>query len=301
MVSISQTYNKDGIVLMENSESERTLIMDGIKKWCEKHDVDIHVEFAENEDEVISLCKSGYHVYIVDINMGLDRQEEGLNALERIRKIDSYNFVAVLSGNLKHNKWKSILKKADVVQRKTGNISEDIETILCKKEDLEFIHRKKCEAMLQGIKDILISELVKIDSVLSNLENLDLVSISSEAERLKSLVSEKVVREIEEKGDEQMSESILDPNLVEYQNLRSDPSWLKKNEGKYVAIVEGKLFRISEESTPQSGDALLEWLLQKKEYRNKRRFFTKVARCSDPMHKKIIDEPMSFSFDDFNY
>ncbi|NEO55748.1 MAG: response regulator transcription factor [Okeania sp. SIO3B5] len=81
-------------------------------------------------------------------------------------------------------------------------------------------------------------------------------------------------------------------NIEEYEKLKSDPEWLEKNQGKYVVFVDGKLVKISNDNTDESREVLLNWLINKEEYSDKQRFFTKVE-----IDYEIIDEPSSLWFD----
>ena len=92
-----------------------------------------------------------------------------------------------------------------------------------------------------------------------------------------------------------------DPNFAKYRELKSNPSWLKENQGKYVAFAEGELLKISTEDTSQSGEALLKWLIESEKFHDKKRFFTQVTEDSTSITTEIIDEPISFSFDHFSY
>jgi DNA-binding NarL/FixJ family response regulator len=282
---------KKGIVLMEDSEPERALITRELEKWNENQKMDIPIKHASSEDEVISLYKEGFQVYIVDIHMGENRQQEGLNVLERLKKADSSNFVAILSGKIEPFMRESILKKADFVQQKTGDRAKDIEGIQSS------LHQK-CERLLKSISNVLHEEAEKVEHVLTNSKYLDFISISSELERLRSLLSVKVLDEILENVSERVEEEQESSDPPEYTRLKSDPIWLEKNLGKYVVFVEGELIKTSENASPESGEALLNWLTQEKELYNKQRFF---ARVSKDAGSAIIDEPMSLSFDGFQY
>lgn len=83
-----------------------------------------------------------------------------------------------------------------------------------------------------------------------------------------------------------------DCNIEEYEKLKLDPDWFEENQGKYVAFVDGKWVKSSNNNTDESREVLLNWLINKKEYSEKKRFFTKVE-----IDDEIIDEPSSLWFD----
>jgi hypothetical protein len=68
----------------------------------------------------------------------------------------------------------------------------------------------------------------------------------------------------------QMSE-YEDINIIAYNDLMSDSRWRKDNQGKYVAVVEGKIVGIT-----QDKQELLE-LLNNPKYRNKERLIRQVG------------------------
>ncbi|MCG8368809.1 MAG: response regulator [Pseudanabaenales cyanobacterium] len=324
---------------MEDSKPELDLIVKAIKKF-ETIPKDFQsIKFAGNQDEAISLWEKGYHIYILDISMGNDRAQEGLDALERLKKKDSDNIVAILSANLENHRGSYALKRADIVQRKTSDRRRDIEEIILK---MLKIRLEDLKGRLKDLTDSLAPKSEKIDQLLSHYPS-DLDLVSSELRKLDPLVPDELIDKIEEKrkglisssledsnllkyrelklnpsrltedqgkyvGDEiekknegQISSSSPDPNLAKYQELKSDPSWLKENRGKYVVLVEGELRRISEADSSCSGEDLLEWLIKSEEFHNKKKFFAQVTEDSTSTATEIVDEPSSFSFDGFSY
>ncbi|OUL17875.1 hypothetical protein BV378_37635 [Nostoc sp. RF31YmG] len=106
-----------------------------------------------------------------------------------------------------------------------------------------------------------------------------------------------VLEVFKKKTDEQLlslntSESNEERNITKYQKLKSDSNWLKENQGKFVALVDGECVKSSDNETDESGIDLLNWLISADKYRDKQRFFAKVEK-----ELETIDEPSSLWFD----
>ncbi|MFM7792891.1 MAG: DUF5678 domain-containing protein, partial [Microcystis panniformis] len=67
--------------------------------------------------------------------------------------------------------------------------------------------------------------------------------------------------------------------IIAYERLKSEPAWLKENEGQYVAFVDGEFV-----GSCQNKQKLLQQLREK--YPEKSRFFKKVDK-----EDRIIDIP----------
>lgn len=113
------------VVIMEDLTDTREKVVSILKRnGC-------RVRIATNSNEAIEYAKkTQVKSYILDINMGQTRTQEGLDALERLKKINSGNWVAILSGYPQKYKNMAIKLQADFFQEKTGNIESDLKNIM---------------------------------------------------------------------------------------------------------------------------------------------------------------------------
>ncbi|CCI28029.1 MAG: response regulator [Microcystis sp. M048S1] len=216
---------KQEIVVMEDDLFLQQAIKEAIKK-----NLPWEIRIVGSEKEAISLIQqqeAGY--YILDVHMGSNREQEGLDALEKIKGINSQAFVSILSAYPNNRRLAENLD-VDIFIDKTPNIQEDIRSKLIPKM---LQYRLNC---LQA----------------------------SEAETRLHL--EKIYYD-------------SDVNIIAYERLKSEPAWLKENEGQYVAFVDGEFV-----GSCQNKQELLQQLREK--YPEKSRFFKKVDK-----EDRIIDIP----------
>src|SRR6476660_2878429 len=80
------------VVIMENHDATRNHIEEVLKS------LGFVVHTAKNQDDAIELAeKKGARFFIVDIHMGRNQQQEGLDTLESLKSFDKNIFVGVLS------------------------------------------------------------------------------------------------------------------------------------------------------------------------------------------------------------
>lgn len=89
--------------------------------------VGFKVKTVKNAEEAFKNAVNGKSKrYILDINMGNGREQEGLNALEEIKGYNKNIFVSLLSGYPDYYKKMAKKLKADYFQEKTSNPEKDV-------------------------------------------------------------------------------------------------------------------------------------------------------------------------------
>lgn len=167
----------------------------------------------ENVDEAINLAKTKkIRNYILDVRTGRDTQEEGLDALERLKLLDPSIFVGIYSGYPHKRKAKRL--KADVFQSKSHDKKADILSIV----DCLLAH---------GIFQIaLLRDNLKSINVPDSLD-------STHSTNPDTFTSDNL--------------SQIDENFITYQKLISQPQWLHQHKNYYIAIWKGELIGKSKE------------------------------------------------------
>lgn len=118
-------FNEIGI--MENDYETRIFIKDVIKKLGGK------VYEIDRVEEVVRLAQDqNLRAFILDIHMGDGREQEGLDALEILKKIDASIFVAILSAYPERFKQLALKANVNVFQSKSGNSMFDVYPIINK-------------------------------------------------------------------------------------------------------------------------------------------------------------------------
>ena len=118
---ISDSFLKNEVVVMEDDPNIQNLIKNIIideLKW--------QVTPVKNKSEVVKLVHNKEAAfYILDITMGKDREQEGLDALEEIKSIDKKVFVSVFSAHPRYLKQAEKLE-ANLFQEKSSELREDV-------------------------------------------------------------------------------------------------------------------------------------------------------------------------------
>lgn len=122
----------DEIVVMDDDAETRYIVSDVFKN------LGYHVQLANNAEEVVTLAQRCSNCsFVLDINMGgLDRQQEGLTALERIKKINNHAYVAILSSYPRKFQHMAARLGANTFREKTADINLD--TLMIAKNILEY-------------------------------------------------------------------------------------------------------------------------------------------------------------------
>lgn len=206
-MSMTELSFLDKIAIMDNDPDDlavyrKVLTRLGFKK----------VYAVDSAHKVIELRKkNGLQNFILDIHMGDDREEEGLDALEKLKKGDDDVFVGMLSNHSDAYERKAKRLKADAFIPKTYDPRADICNVV--------------SDMFE--KDDLIGSAV----VLKKLINCGLKAFQSGAgggEQKQGALN----------GTHQVE---LDKNYVAYQKFVADPAWVRQHRNSYVAIVDGKI------------------------------------------------------------
>lgn len=143
------------VVIMEDDKKK----LSDIKKTLNK--MGFTPLIAKSKNEILKLAKEKHlKNFILDINMGSEREHEGLDALETLKNYDDNIFVGFLTGYPTRYKTLASRLKVNVFQPKTTNRQNDIYKITCK--------------MLQHNIDIVESTYKSHYSRLSNLRGIDM-------------------------------------------------------------------------------------------------------------------------------
>ena len=117
---------KNKVVVMEDSETTQ----DAIRKVLEK-EFDLEVKIVESKEDAISFAENQeLQYYILDVHMGNDRRQEGIDALEIIKAINENSFVSILTGYPTPNIQKMASNLgADLYREKSFHLEDDIREI----------------------------------------------------------------------------------------------------------------------------------------------------------------------------
>ena len=199
---------KNEVVVMEDSETTQ----DAIRKVLEK-EFDLEVKIVESKEEAISFAENKeLQYYILDVNMGNYRRQEGLDALEVIKKINENSFVSILTGCPTPNieKMASNLK-ADLYKEKSFNLEDDIREIALQIKQRK---RKLLKEKLQIIDELR-------EDIVDDLKKLDDLPFDPPSSK--------------------------DTNIDAYEKLKLDEKWFAKYKSKYVAFIDGELVGSNED------------------------------------------------------
>lgn len=114
------------MVVLEDEDTtfqdvSKSLRRRGVRRVYKAPSIDAAVNYAERR------LANGF---ILDIHMGVDREQEGLDALEKIKSIDSDIFVGILSAHEGYFRKMATRLGADVYCEKSANREKDIDIIL---------------------------------------------------------------------------------------------------------------------------------------------------------------------------
>ncbi len=233
-MSTAATAFEHPVVIMEDDDA----IRDEIRGLFQKHG--FRVRLAHNEHEVLQVANApDCRFFVLDADMGATRSQEGLDALERLKKLHPTAFVAIYT--LYTDRFETMAKRlhADVFQQKTDDKKRDISSIVGKIKQ----YMQKTGLAVPG------------------------ESVGTSAGRVP-------------KTPEQ------DPNFVAYQQLLGDLEWVRKHNGAFAGIVEGKLIAVHTDKP-----TLLKELRAK--YPGKQRFVMRVGE-----ERETFEIPSLFSLDE---
>ncbi len=218
---------------------------------------------CDDQNEAVDIARNKQAAFFILDNRVGDSKQEGLDALERIKSIDKTIFVAIFTAY-------------SVKRREAENLDCNL-----------FVEKNRLQLNLLHIVDEMLKYRLQIvDNV--SLEN------SKQLEDIKRLKKEiikqlKFVERLEDTYNKKSSSPKYqqDRNRKAYEKCELDKKWLKENQGKYAAFVDGE-FKFS----CKDRDEFFNRLINSDEYKEKQIFFAEVGE-----KKRIIDEPTSLWFE----
>jgi CheY-like chemotaxis protein len=278
--------SRQRILVMEDLQAHR----DEIKTALILETRGYEVFFASNLDEVERLTGE-YEIlnYVFDINCGAGREQEGITAAEYIKnRINNNTFVAIFTAAPNpYFKRMALRVGVDAYEEKSGNLHLKFRQIILKMLN-HHISATNAPALQQSL----------------SLQILQLQAKEASRDEMGySYVGTTFAKDIENyQPNIAVAESpSLEANESQFQQLLTDPAWVRQNLGKYVAFADGELLRTSRDDTSIARDELLLWLTNSKEYASSNRFFARVENETRSSNLESIDEPSSFLFDGFSF
>lgn len=117
--------NLNRVVVLENNDATRAAIKSSLAALGFK------AHFVRTGPEAIELAeKHKAKHFILDIHLGSERSQEGLDTLEILKSIDETLFVSVLSAYPNRYRDMAMRLDANVFQSKSARIEEDMESII---------------------------------------------------------------------------------------------------------------------------------------------------------------------------
>jgi ActR/RegA family two-component response regulator len=267
-VEASDLYTKKEVVVMEDDATAQSVIKQVMESlsW--------QVRIVDNRQDAVALARQKYAgFYILDINMGRDRTQEGLDALEQIKEIDRQIFVSIFSGypSPQAETMASNLE-ADEFRSKSSDLKKDIQAIARKM--LQRRHQRAVE-----IKEEVEDQLKAIDAQVTDPTPIDFLS------------------ELDQAADSQASSAPWfqtdlesDENILAFETLRADEHWRQAHLNQYVALADGKLIKYQPDKA-----SLLQWLYSSPISQTTPIFVAKVEAEKD---EEIIELPSSLWTDE---
>jgi ActR/RegA family two-component response regulator len=255
-------YTKKEVVVMEDDATAQSVIKQVMESlsW--------QVRIVENRQDAVTLARQKYAgFYILDINMGRDRTQEGLDALEQIKEIDRQIFVSIFSGypSPQVETMASNLE-ADEFRPKSADLKKDIQAIARK-----MLQRRYQRA--SEIKEEAADQLKAIDAQVADPTPIDFMG-----ELDQSAVSPS--------PDPWFKTDLeSDENILAFEALRADEHWRQEHLNQYVAFADGKLIQYQPDKA-----SLLQWLYSSPISQTTPIFVAKVEAAAE---EEIIEQPSS--------
>jgi DNA-binding NarL/FixJ family response regulator len=238
------------IIVLENEPVHKEAIQDLIKE----SNLGWPVFFAKDKEEVEKLAEEhNAAYYILDINLGPEKNQEGITTAEFIKNGEQNTFVAMFSGvpNLAEFKRMASRIGVDYFEEKSGNIQWNVCRIA-----LEILRYQKH----------LITEILERDRTsICKLEPLKVKSLTNQLKRINDKLAKIEELERSYRSDNRVisppdsstpSEIKEDNNIHAYEKLMEDEAWVTEFNGKYVAFADGKQLDIVADNLTQLLDKL---------------------------------------------
>jgi CheY-like chemotaxis protein len=192
-------FIKNEVVVMEDSEVHQETIKEVMEK-----EFDLQIKLVNSKQEAVELAeKEQVAFYVLDVYTDHNRQQEGLDALEIIKKINDKLYVSILTGF-----------PSPEIKKMVANLGANS-------------YKEKSFDLKNTIRDIAVEIKNYKHKILE--EKLEIINNHRQA-----IIDE--LQKLENKPHP-------DPNIATYEALKSEPNqkWFKKYEGKYVAFMDGNL------------------------------------------------------------
>ncbi len=244
------------VIVME----DRVTTQEAIREILER-EFNLHVKIVESKEAAISIAEQHQEIqgYILDVQMGNDRQQEGIDALEEIKAINEKSFVSIFTGHPSQEIQKMASKLgADLYREKSTDLENDIRYI---GSQIKKRHHDLLQKQLETIERLR-------NDIINELEQINQLEKQYNSPFTYSPPKENVD---------------IDVNIAAYEKLKLKEEWFAKYKGKYVAFIDGELIDSDEDE-----QKLLERLKTLKD-QDKPIFFTKVEE-----NPRIVDLPIIF-------
>jgi ActR/RegA family two-component response regulator len=268
--SMCEAVLKRAVVVMEDSSPAEEAIKEVIEKelgWT--------VKMAKNSNEVAEYARNGEAaIYILD-NKIEDNSNEGLDALEKVKAIDENILVAIFSAYPKYKIQAYRIDKNLV----TYEVKQDGTKL---KENARHI----ATAFVNRLRQLFDEMQSKVENSNDECRNITLALI--EKEKLELEKNRQALEEAYYNFKELVpgDKKIVDCNFEAYKECKSDPEWLAKYEGKYVAFVD------DEQVFPEITDEQELLKLIREKYAKQWRLFTKVQKAGKT---RVVKAPSGYS------
>jgi response regulator RpfG family c-di-GMP phosphodiesterase len=269
------------VVVLDDNGNIRETINDFISK-----ELGWKVIIVETREDAVILCQNKRAVfYILDINLGKERSQEGIDTAEEIKTIDENVFVSIFSGVPNLDPHKKMAKrigvnyfeeKGNVVRKGVSRIA--VKMLLFQRNLLDNI----LESYLQSSIDIDGNEILKvvnkIKEVNKKLEDIQKLERSYQSDSTEHpLPCESIDFFAELAIDE-------DKNIQAYELYKQNVKWWEEYQNKYVAFVDGEWLP---QFVADNSHDLLNYL-RNSEHKNKAILYKLVGE------EQIIELPFSF-------
>jgi hypothetical protein len=268
------------VVVLEDNGNIRETINEVISR-----ELGWKVIVIENRQDAVRLCQDKKAVfYILDINLGTERSQEGIDTAEEIKAIDNNVFVSIFSGVPNLERYKKMAKiigvnyfeeKGYVIREGVARIA--VEMLLFQKNLLDSIF----QSYLQSSIDIDSNEILKVvnrikqvNKKLKDIQNLERSYQSDSTDHPLPCESIDFFSDLAIDGDE---------NIQAYEWYKQNVEWREIYQGKYVAFVDGEW--LQQFVTNNSHDLLN--CLRNSEHKGKAIFYQFVGE------ELIIELPLS--------
>jgi DNA-binding NarL/FixJ family response regulator len=283
------------VIVLEDYDIHR----EAIREILEENDLGWSVFFAQDKDEVERLAnKHNAAYYVLDINLGPEKNQEGMMTAEFIKKGEQNTFVAMFSGvpDLANFKKRASRIGVDYFEGKSGNIQQKVCLIA-----LEMLRYQK----------YLITGILEAHTFLCKLEPLRVESLTNQLQNINKKLTK--IEDLERKYNSDnttsrslSSEAVTNPpaikkdkNIQAYEEKMKNKIWVEDYNGKYVAFADGHWLE-DKDFVTNDEESLLRTLNKSPVYLNIPVFSVKVAdntkKTGKLSDKQIRKMPSSLQF-----